>query len=117
MKNVFTKIADNTLESEIIWLAITAILPSTSSAGTAQWQYVLPRKTKKKIQGAILPLFEKYKKVNPFIGVILAGEFTESSITQLKSLGFSILHFSYGNIIKATYHNQNDILNFLSSYI
>jgi hypothetical protein len=53
------------------------------------------------IQGAILPLFDKYKKCNPFIGVILAGEFTENSLTQLKSLGFSILYFSYEKIINA----------------
>jgi hypothetical protein len=53
------------------------------------------------IQGAIIPLFEKYKRLNPFIGVILAGEFTENSLVQLKSLGFSILIFSYEKIITA----------------
>ncbi|MCF8303009.1 MAG: site-specific DNA-methyltransferase [Bacteroidales bacterium] len=31
------------------WLIITSILRSTSSVGTAQWQYVLPNKTKGKI--------------------------------------------------------------------
>jgi DNA modification methylase len=33
--------------SELVWLAITAILRPTSPAGTAQWQYILPNKTKK----------------------------------------------------------------------
>jgi hypothetical protein len=47
IKNNFIKINDNTLEAEIIWLAITAILRTTSSAGTAQWQYILPKKNKK----------------------------------------------------------------------
>ncbi|GHV78168.1 hypothetical protein AGMMS49942_29890 [Spirochaetia bacterium] len=48
-----------------------------------------------------MPLFDKYKKENPFIGVILAGEFTNNSLMQLKSLGFSILYFSYEKIINA----------------
>jgi hypothetical protein len=59
------------------------------------------RNKAQEIQGAIIPLYEKYKKVNPFIGAILAGEFTENSLTQLKSLGFSILYFSYDKIINA----------------
>ena len=53
------------------------------------------------IQGAIMPLFEKYKKASPFIGVILAGEFTENSLKQLRSLGFCILYFSYEKIVNA----------------
>lgn len=32
--------------SELLWLAITAIIRATSHAGTAQWQYVLPTKKK-----------------------------------------------------------------------
>jgi hypothetical protein len=36
--------------SELLWLAITAILRSCSYVGTAQWQYVLPNKTKSKSQ-------------------------------------------------------------------
>jgi len=53
MKNNFLKITDNSLESEIIWLAITTILRSTSTAGTAQWQYVLPNKKKKNVLNPI----------------------------------------------------------------
>ena len=40
---------DDSPASELVWLAITAILRSCSSAGTAQWQYILPNKTKKKV--------------------------------------------------------------------
>lgn len=40
---------DGTPASELIWLAITAILRPTASAGTAQWQYILPNKTKKTV--------------------------------------------------------------------
>lgn len=59
------------------------------------------RNKAQEIQGAIIPLFEKYRKDYPFIGVILAGEFTEGSLSQLESLGFSVLYFSYESIIKA----------------
>ncbi len=41
--------ADQSPAAELVWLAITAILRSCSSAGTAQWQYILPNKTKKKV--------------------------------------------------------------------
>lgn len=34
--------------SELLWLALTAILRSCSFVGTAQWQYVLPNKRKSK---------------------------------------------------------------------
>ena len=34
------------VQSELIWLAITAILRECSGVGTAQWQYVLPKKKK-----------------------------------------------------------------------
>jgi hypothetical protein len=48
-----------------------------------------------------MPLFEKYKKDNPFIGVILAGVFTDNSLRQLQSLGFTILYFPYEMIVNA----------------
>lgn len=35
--------------SELLWLAITAILRECSGVGTAQWQYVLPNKSKAKV--------------------------------------------------------------------
>jgi hypothetical protein len=59
------------------------------------------RNKAQEIQGAIMPLCEKYKKENPFIGVILAGVFTENSLKQLRSLGFIILYFPYEMIITA----------------
>jgi hypothetical protein len=67
------------------------------------------RNKAQEIQGAIIPLFEKYKKVNPFIGVILAGEFTENSLRQLKSLGFSILFFPYDKIVNAFHSMGIDV--------
>ena len=59
------------------------------------------RNKAQEIQGAILPLAETHKWMNPFLGVILAGDFTEGSISQLKSLGFTVLYFPYETIVEA----------------
>lgn len=59
------------------------------------------RNKAQEIQGAILPLAEKYKWNSPFLGTILAGIFTSNSISQLKSLGFNVLYFPYETIIDA----------------
>ncbi|MGH2515669.1 MAG: DNA modification methylase, partial [Ktedonobacterales bacterium] len=40
--------ADGSPPSELSWLALTAILRECSPVGTAQWQYVLPNKSKAK---------------------------------------------------------------------
>jgi len=45
----WVELNDSTPESELVWLALTAILRPTSKAGTAQWQYIQPRKIKKKV--------------------------------------------------------------------
>jgi len=49
LKWAWLGLADGSPESELAWLALTAILRPTSTAGTAQWQYILPNKTKKKV--------------------------------------------------------------------
>lgn len=49
LKRAWLAKKDDSPESELVWLAITAILRPSSSAGTAQWQYILPNKTKKNI--------------------------------------------------------------------
>lgn len=59
------------------------------------------RNKAQEIQGAILPLAEKYRSNSPFKGVVLAGEFTGGALTQLKSLGFAVLYFPYNTVIKA----------------
>ncbi len=59
------------------------------------------RNKAQEIQGAIIPLTEKYKNSSPFVGVVLAGEFTGGSLNQLKSLGFGVLYFPYETVVKA----------------
>ncbi len=54
LKASWVSLEDRSPESELVWLALTAILRPTSKAGTAQWQYILPNKTKKKV---LPPLF------------------------------------------------------------
>jgi hypothetical protein len=51
MRNLFlAEFDDKTPENELIWLTITSILRMCSGAGTAQWQYVLPNKSKRGVQ-------------------------------------------------------------------
>lgn len=50
LKRAWIEGNDGSSASELVWLAITAILRPTSSAGTAQWQYILPNKTKKVVE-------------------------------------------------------------------
>jgi DNA modification methylase len=63
LKIAWTENQDSSPESELIWLAITSILRSTSSAGTAQWQYILPNKSKK---NAIDPMFAFIQQIEVF---------------------------------------------------
>ncbi len=46
LKRAWKDLSDGSPVSELIWLAITAILRICSPVGTAQWQYVLPKKKK-----------------------------------------------------------------------
>lgn len=59
------------------------------------------RNKAQEIQGAILPLAEAYRHAAPFIGVILAGVFTEGALAQLHSLGFSVLYLPYDTVVQA----------------
>jgi hypothetical protein len=59
------------------------------------------RNKAQEIQGAILPLAEKFQWSNPFLGAVLAGVFTEGSIDQLRSLGFRVLYLPYDTLVAA----------------
>lgn len=64
-------------------------------------RYVKHSKNKvQEIAGAILPLVETNAKENPFYAAVLAGEFTENALTQLRSQGFYVLYFNYDEICK-----------------
>jgi hypothetical protein len=59
------------------------------------------RNKAQEIQGAILPIAEKYDWDKPFLGVILAGVFTSGSLTQMKTSGFEVALFPYESIVAA----------------
>lgn len=67
------------------------------------------RNKAQEIQGAILPLADKYKWNNPFLGTVLAGVFTKGSLDQLRSLGFHVLYFPYDSIVAAFQSEGIDI--------
>jgi len=59
------------------------------------------RNKAQEIQGAISPLAEKYSDDHPFLGVVLAGVFTEASLTQLRSHHFGVLYFPFEAVVDA----------------
>lgn len=62
-------------------------------------RYVKHSKNKvQEIAGAILPLIETHAKNMPFYAAVLAGEFTDNALTQLRSQGFYVLYFNYDEI-------------------
>jgi hypothetical protein len=63
MRDKYNEIADNSFESEILWLAITAILRPTSHAGTAQWQYIQPNKKKKNAVDPRIAISQKFSEI------------------------------------------------------
>lgn len=67
------------------------------------------RNKAQEIQGAILPLAERYYWNNPFLGAVLAGVFTEGSLNQMRSVGFHVLYFPYESLIAAFQSEGFDI--------
>lgn len=50
LRCAFEEFSDQSAGSELIWLTLVGILRATSHVGTAQWQYVLPNKTKANVK-------------------------------------------------------------------
>jgi hypothetical protein len=69
----------------------------------AAWRrYTKHSKNKaQEIQGAVLPIAEGFFWDKPFLGAVLAGEFTQNSLDQLESVGFNLLYFSYESVVEA----------------
>ena len=59
------------------------------------------RNKAQEIQGAVIPIAEKYAWDSPFMGAFLAGVFTGPAIEQMKSAGFTISLFPYDTIVEA----------------
>jgi hypothetical protein len=68
-------VQDDSPASELAWLTLVSILRRTSKAGTAQWQYVLPRKQKRQVQDAASAFHEASRMVHRdmLLGQALSG--------------------------------------------
>jgi hypothetical protein len=53
------------------------------------------------IQAAILPLIELHHLSAPFYGAILAGDFTQSALEQLRNNGFVVVYIPYQDVVAA----------------
>lgn len=53
------------------------------------------------IYGALRPLFERWRDEHPFMGVVLAGDWTGATLAQLRSQGFVVLHIPFESIVSA----------------
>lgn len=69
----------------------------------AAWRrYTKHSKNKaQEIQGALLPIIELHHLSAPFYGVVLAGEFTEPALAQLRNNNFAVIYIPYLDVIKA----------------
>lgn len=80
----------------------TAIGTPVAFIETAWRRYTKHSRNKaQEIQGAVQVLALTHRFSAPFIGVILAGVFTEGALSQLRSVGFQILFFPYESILEA----------------
>lgn len=61
------------------------------------------------IQCAVSPLAEAHHKHHPFLGIVLAGDFTDNSLEQLRSHGFSLVYCPYKTIKQAFATQKMDI--------
>lgn len=82
--------------------SITEIGVPVAFIETAWRRYTKHSRNKaQEIQGAILPLAAAHHNAAPFIGVVIAGDWTSGAISQLRSLGFVVLYFPIETVTAA----------------
>jgi hypothetical protein len=62
LRQAFEQIRDDSPASALTWLTLIAILRKVSTAGTAQWQYILPKK-RKRAPAAVFRALEDFARV------------------------------------------------------
>jgi len=92
LKLAWESYGDRSPASELAWLAVTAILRVCSGVGTAQWQYILPNKTKKKV-------------IPPLEAFVAQVELMKADMRELQELG----HQSAAKIVKSDARNCPEI--------
>jgi hypothetical protein len=60
-----------------------------------------PKNKAQEIQGAVLPLIDVHREQAPFHGAVLAGDFTQPAVLQLRSHGFTVVHLSKATVVDA----------------
>ena len=69
---------------------------------TAWRRYTKHSKNKaQEMQGAIVPIADTHSEHHPFLGAVVAGEYTATSLQQLRSHGFTVFYISYQGIVDA----------------
>ena len=58
------------------------------------------RNKAQEIQGALSPLAETYQSHHPFLGAVLAGDFTDGALDQLQSHRFNLAYCPYESVIR-----------------
>jgi hypothetical protein len=53
------------------------------------------------MQAAIEPLLRQHSEAKPFAGAIVGGQWTATSLAQMASVGFTVLHLPYAEIVDA----------------
>jgi hypothetical protein len=67
---------------------------------TAWRRYTKHSKNKaQELEAAVLPVAAKWSHVHPFVGVMLAGEFTRNALEQLRSNGIFVQRIPYQTIV------------------
>jgi hypothetical protein len=68
----------------------------------AAWRrYTKHSKNKaQEIEAAVMPVASTFSRHQPFLGAVLAGEFTPNALHQLESKGFAVLHIPYESILR-----------------
>ena len=59
------------------------------------------RNKAQEIQGAVLALAQTYSHLRPFLGIVVAGVFTQGSLDQMRSCGFTVAYLPYDAILRA----------------
>lgn len=59
------------------------------------------RNKAQEIQGAVLPIAEKHVWDMPFLGAVIAGNFTDGASDQMAKAGFQVLYIKYDSVVTA----------------
>jgi hypothetical protein len=80
LRSAVRECQDDSSASELVWLTLVSILRMTSHVGTANWQYVLPKKTKKNV---LDPLAAFERQAEMVYGDMLGSQSTEGPSAKL----------------------------------